>query len=102
MFNFVENYYSILRCDKTFIRGPAWVVVVVHALEAGGAQRRQQQRHNDEIPGLGAHRHAQPVEQTLQRVVHNLQRKATHFNRRACHLYLTDDAPRVTWHLYGC
>jgi hypothetical protein len=69
----------ILRCDQTLLRAPAWVIVVVHALEAGGAQRRQQQRHNDEIPRLRAHRHAQPVEQALQRVVHNLQRKATHF-----------------------
>ncbi len=75
----MDYHYSILRCDKTLLRAPAWIIVVMHALEAGGAQRRQQQRNNDEIPGLGPHRHAQPVEQTLQRVVHNLQRKATHF-----------------------
>jgi len=51
----------------------------VHALEAGGAERRQQERDDDEVAGLGSHRHAQPVEQPLQRVVHNLERKATHF-----------------------
>ena len=45
------------------------VVAVVHPLEAAGAQRRHQRRHDQEVARPAAHAVAQPPEHFLQGVV---------------------------------
>ena len=45
------------------------VVAVVHPLEAAGAQRRHQRRHDQEVARPPAHTVAQPPEHFLQGVV---------------------------------
>ena len=48
------------------------VVLVVHALEAGDAQRREEQGHGEVVRGAGADALAHGVEQPLQQPVHDL------------------------------
>ena len=51
------------------------IVLIVHGLEPGREQARQQEGHHDKVPGVLAHRVPQLVEEPLQGVVHQL---ATH------------------------
>ena len=47
------------------------IVVVVHPLEARGAERGQQRRHDEEVARLAAHQRPELEEELLEGVIHN-------------------------------
>ena len=55
-----------------------WVRHMFDSLEAGGAERGDQQRHDQEISGMVADKLPEPVEGALEKLVHNIQLAAHH------------------------